>query len=95
MSPTRRIHRMPLALLFWAGALLFGQTAALAHQHLDDAPGTACVVCTFTQAETAACDAAAVAVPSERSFHATFAPDGGRFEAAPARHFQSRAPPLG
>ncbi|HEX7037078.1 MAG TPA: hypothetical protein VF210_14985 [Pseudomonadales bacterium] len=95
MSPTRRIRRTPLALLLWAGALLFGQTAALAHQHLDDAPGTTCVVCTFAQAETAACDAAQVVVPPARSLRTTFAPDGGRFEAAPVRHFQSRAPPRG
>lgn len=95
MSPTRRIRRMPLALLVWAGALLFGQTAALAHQHLDDAPGTVCVVCTFAQAETAACDSAAVVVPPAPGFHTTFAQDDGRFEAAPARHFDSRAPPRG
>jgi hypothetical protein len=92
MTHCRANRRNPLALLLWAALLLFGQTAALAHQHFD-APGTSCAVCPLAQAQTAACDAAAAVVPPLGTFPAVDRTDSAGLEASPPRYFRSRAPP--
>lgn len=93
MTITTTTRRTPLALLLWAAALLFGQSVALAHQHLDDAPGPSCFVCTYAQAQTAACDCASAGAAPLATFQPAVTADPPRFEASPPRHFRSRAPP--
>ena len=95
MRVTSRNRTAPVTLLLWAALLLSGQTLALAHQHIEEAPGTSCSVCTLAKAETAACHSAAPQAPAPV---ARWLPKPGRMPAslpAASRHFHPRGPPRG
>jgi len=80
-------------LLLWAALLLCGQTLALSHQHVDEAPGTSCAVCTLAKAETAACETAGPTAPARLPRWLPRTPQPLACLPPSLPHFEPRGPP--
>lgn len=94
MNTVTRHHASTRALLLWVALLVLGQTAGLAHQHVDEAPGASCAICSLSEAQTAACDRPAASPPAPVGAPAAAPTDPLARMASLSHPFQARAPPL-